>query len=215
MSYPLEFQYSAVSAEGTEVLICILFERNDFNPMPILYNYGLGNPAIKDLTTEAVNATTATMPLSTQLSIDDFIDTSKHDSLPFYIYEGSDQNSRDCGLAINFVYAEPLWIGNEQLSIFKMDFAPDFPANSSYQTMIYQNMYNESYPNLHNATESPGFLQETPFPGPLTHLPFMFMPEENRTLGNLNASFFAIWRPKPADGVFIEPEILPKVQLTS
>jgi carbonic anhydrase len=212
VQYPMEFQYSAVSIEGTEVMISILFERNDFNPLPILYNYGLGNKAIKQLTDADTNITTATLNLNTQLSLDDFIDTSRQTSIPFYIYEGSNQNS-DCGLAINMVYAEPLWMGLEQLSIFDLTLGPDYPAKDDYRSIIYQNMYNISTPMLHNATETPGKMQDTPVPGPLTHLPFLFMPEPGRPFGSINETFFAVWRDRPKDGIFIDPEIPPSVQL--
>lgn len=178
--------------------------------MPILYNYGLGNEAILGMANFEQNATTSKLNLNTQLSIDDFIDTSKQTKLPFYIYEGSNQNS-ECGLAINLVYAEPLWVANDQLSIFNTSSKADFEAKDDYKAIIYQNMYNLSYPMLHNATKTPNQMQETPVPGPLTHLPFLFMPEPGKEIGNLNATFFAVWRDKPKDGVFIEPEVAPSV----
>ena len=214
MAYPLEFQFSAVSVEGTEVLICILFERNDFNPLPILYNYGLGNNAIKQMTSADINLTTATLALNTQLSIDDFLDTSLQNKNPFYIYEGSNPNA-DCNLAINMVYAEPLWVGIEQLMVFDMAMQADYAAKDDFKSIIYQNMFNESTPIIHNSTETTGKLQDTPVPGPLTHLPFLFMPEPGRPYGSINKTFFAVWRDRPKGkdaGIFIEPEKPPTVK---
>jgi hypothetical protein len=188
-----------------------LFERNDFNPRPILYNYGLGNPAIKELTTFAKNTDNSKLYLRTKLAIDDFLDVNAQDNLPFYFYEGSNPNAA-CGLAINMVYAEPLWVGNEQLSVFSMASKPQYQAREQYKTLIYQNMYSRAkHPMLHNATGAKHPMQETPFPGPLTHLPFLFMPEEGKILGNLNETFFAVWRDRPKDGIFIDPEVPPAV----
>jgi hypothetical protein len=211
IAYPLEFQYSAVSKEGTEVMICILFERNDYDPLQTLYNYGLGNDAIKKLTKNRDSAAGSILNLRTVMSMNDFIDTSQQDKLPFYIYEGNNPNT-DCGQAINMVYAEPLWVGSEHLSIFSMEAKADYPAKETYQTTIYQNMFNQTqYPMLHNATMAKSPMQVTPVPGPLTHLAFMFMPEDGKSFGNLNDTFYAVWRDKPTDGVFIDPEVEPKV----
>lgn len=178
----------------------------------MLYNYGLGNPAIKELTTFAENTDNSKLYLRTKLAIDDFIDTSLNDKLPFYFYEGSNPNAA-CGLAINMVYAEPLWVGNEQLSVFSMAEKPEYEAREDYKTMIYQNQFGKDrFPMLHNATGAKHPMQETPFPGPLTHLPFLFMPEEGKILGNLNETFFAVWRTKPTDGLFVDPEAPPTVR---
>lgn len=210
VSYPLEFQYSAVSPEGTEVLLCFLFERNDFQPLPVLYNYGLGNEGVKELTTFDKDTENSRLYLRTKLAIDDLVDVGQQAKLPFYFYEGSNPNAA-CGLAINMVYAEPLWVGNEQLSIFSMAAAPDFEAREDYKTLVYQNQFDQTrFPMLHNATGAKSPMQESPFAGPLTHLPFLFMPEAGRILGNLNETFFAVWRPKPTNGVFVEPESPPQ-----
>lgn len=200
-----------MSKEGTEVLICILFERNDYEPLQTLYNYGLGNDAIKKLMKNKDNAAGSLLSLRTYMSMNDFIDTSKQDKLPFYIYSGNNPNT-DCGQAINMVYAEPLWVGSEHLAVFSMAAQAEYKARETYETIIYQNMYNQSkFPMLHNATMVKSPMQESPFPGPLTHLPFMFMPEDGTTMGNLNLTFFGVWRDKPKDGIFVEPEVAPEV----
>ena len=190
------------------MLISILFERNDFNPLPILYNYGLGNPALKELPTFDQDPTLSKLAVNSQLSLEDFIDVSKQDKNGFFIYEGSNPNSV-CGLAINMVLAEPLWVGSEQLSVLNMSYAADYQALDSYKTVIYQNMYNSSLPMLHNATRTLTKMQQNPIPGPLTHLPFLFMPETGKMFGNLNDTFYPSWREKPKGGVFIEPEVPP------
>lgn len=206
----MEVQYSAVSRKGTEILISVLFERNDFSPNPVLFNYGLGNKAVKDLPTFAKDPKVAKLGITTTLAISDFIPVAEK-TIPFYIYEGSNQNS-GCGLAINFVLIEPQWVGEEHLKIFSLDYKPDYAAKSQYKTIIYQNIISESYPNLYNATLQKGEFKESPVPGHLTHLPFLYMPETfGSSLGHLSTSFLPVWRQLPKDAIVIKPEFPPRV----
>jgi hypothetical protein len=206
----MEVQYSAVSRKGTEVLISVVFERNDHAANPALFNYGLGNQAVRDLPTFARDPKVSKLGLTTTLSIQDFVPVTEQ-TIPFYIYEGSNQNS-GCGLAINFVLIEPQWVGEEHLKIFSLDYKPEYVAKSSYKTIIYQNIISEKMPNLYNATLQKGEFKESPVPGHLTHLPFLYTPETfGSTLGHLSASFLPVWRSLPKEAIVIKPEQPPSV----
>lgn len=53
----------------------------------------------------------STLYLRTKLTTDNLANVDGQTNLPSYFYERSNSNS-GCGLAINIVYIEPLWVGN-------------------------------------------------------------------------------------------------------
>lgn len=63
---------------------------------------------------------------------------------------------------------------------------------------------------LHNVTSSHRDIPDGPVPGPMSHLPFLWTPEEGKPLGFLNNKFLPVWKGKPGGIRIIEPEFKPK-----
>ena len=205
MRYALELQISSVSLDGAEFITDVLFERNDYMPIVSLDNYGFNSDFVKGMPTLKKDPKKARFTLHGALTMNDFLKDKKN----FYLYEGSNINN-DCKTALHLMLADPLWVSGEQLSIFKEKQEPEYRTKRYSNAVIYQNFIKDTFYKLHNVTNTRRSLPNGPVPGPYSHLPFMFQPQEGKPLGFLNKDFIPIWGGIPGGIKIIEPEFPPE-----
>lgn len=168
-------------------------------------NYGFDNKFVKQMPVLKDDPVKCRYNLHGSLSMEDFLKDRKK----FYLYEGSNVNG-DCKTALHLIVAEPLWINSEQLSIFEEDQEPVYKTKRYSNAVVYQNFVKSTDYALHNVTSSRRDLPNGPVPGPYSHLPFLYQPQEGKPLGFLNKEFLPIWGGVPGGVHIIEPEFPPE-----
>lgn len=186
-------------------MIDVLFERNDYMPLQALSNYGFDNEFVKKMPTLKEDAEKCRFGLHGALTMDDFI----KDHTKFFLYEGSNING-DCKTSLHLVSSEPLWVSEEQLSIFEEKQEPVYKTKRYSNAVIYQNFVPNTDYKLHNVTSSRRDLPNGPVPGPYSHIPFLFQAKEGKPLGFLDKNFLPIWKGIPGGLDLIDPEYPPE-----
>lgn len=174
-------------------------------PLQALSNYGFDNEHVKKMPTLDKDAKKCRLDLFGAFTMNDFLKDQKE----FFLYEGSNING-DCKTSLHLVVSEPLWVSEEQLSIFKEEQEPVYKTKRYSNAVIYQNFVKKNDFKLHNVTSSRRDLPNGPTPGPYSHLPFLFQPKEGKPLGFLSKDFLPVWNGIPGGVDIIDPEVEPK-----